>query len=107
MGRTGEGRGAFRFILNRSKAIAANVYLMLYPRPALARVLRDHPDSMSAVWTALNEIPWDTLLGVGRVYGGGLHKMEPKELATAPADTLLEVLPQVAAKRGRQLALAW
>jgi hypothetical protein len=33
--------------------------------------------------------------------------MEPKELAAAPAGTLLEVLPQIASKRGRQLALSW
>lgn len=107
MGRVGESKGAFRFILNHSKAIAANVYLMLYPRQALARILRDRPDALRAVWTALKEIPWDALLGVGRVYGGGLHKMEPKELAEAPAAGLLAAMPEAACVRARQLSLAW
>jgi len=107
MGRTGEDKGAFRFILNHSKAITANVYLLLYPKPVLARMLHDRPDLLRAVWAALNEIPWDALLGVGRVYGGGLHKMEPKELAEAPADGILAVLPEAACPRGKQLSLAW
>lgn len=107
MGRSVENKSAFRFILNRSKAIAANVYLMLYPKPVLASILRDRPDVLEVVWAALNEIPWDALLGVGRVYGGGLHKMEPKELAEAPADTLLAALPEAAAHRGKQLTLTW
>jgi len=81
--------------------------LLLYPKATLARMLHDRPGLLRAVWAALNEIPWDALLDVGRVYGGGLHKMEPKELAEAPADTLLAVLPEEASARGRQLTLAW
>ncbi len=107
MGRTGGDKGAFRFILNRSRAITANVYLLLYPKVTLARMLYDKPKLLRAVWTALNEIPWDALLDVGRVYGGGLHKMEPKELAEAPADTLLAILPKEASPSGKQLALTW
>lgn len=107
MGRAGEDKSAFRFILNHSRAITANVYLLLYPKATLARMLHDKPELLRAVWTALNKIPWDALLGVGRVYGGGLHKMEPKELAEAPADTLLAVLPEDASRRGRQLTLTW
>ena len=107
MGRTGEGKGAFRFILNHSRAITANVYLMLYPKATLARIFHDKPELLRAVWAALNEIPWDALLGVGRVYGGGLHKMEPRELAEAPADTLLAVLPEDASRRSKQLTLTW
>ena len=107
MGRTGEGKGAFRFILNHSKAIAANVYLMLYPKPAMAAILRDRPDLLRSVWAAMNDIPWDALLDIGRVYGGGLHKMEPKELAEAPADTILAAMPEAASSRERQLTLTW
>ncbi|HUT62048.1 MAG TPA: SAM-dependent DNA methyltransferase, partial [Phycisphaerae bacterium] len=107
MGRTAHDRGAFRFILNHSKAIAANVYLMLYPKPALARILHDRPELLRTVWAALNEIPSEALLGVGRVYGGGLHKMEPGELAEAPASTLLRAVPAAAPPRARQLTLSW
>jgi len=107
MGRSGGDKGAFRFILNHSEAITANVYLSLYPKPALARLLHDNPELLRAVWTALNEIPWKALVGVGRVYGGGLHKMEPKELAEAPADALLAALPEELSLRGKQLTLAW
>jgi hypothetical protein len=73
----------FRFILNHSRAIAANVYLMLYPKPALEVALRKTPSLQRKLWKALNEIPPETLTGEGRVYGGGLYKMEPKELANA------------------------
>jgi hypothetical protein len=105
MGRTGEDKGAFRFILNHSRAITANVYLLLYPKTILARMLREKPELLRAMWTALNDIPWDALLGIGRVYGGGLHKMEPKELAAAPADTLMALLPEEASCSSRQLTL--
>ncbi len=107
MGRTGNGRGAFRFILNRSKAITANVYLLLYPKPGLAKILQETPELLEAVWTALSRISCDALTDVGRVYGGGLHKMEPRELGEAPLDTVLDVLPEVVVSKSHQLSLSW
>ena len=107
MGRSGEGKNAFRFILNHSKAIAANVYLMLYPKPALARILHGRPELLRTIWAAMNDISWDALLNVGRVYGGGLHKMEPRELAEAPADTILAMLPEGMFSSEKQLTLTW
>lgn len=85
LGRTDTKRGRpFRFILNRSQATVANVYLAMYPTPRLARALEREPNSIHSVWEALNRITPDQLLGEGRVYGGGLHKLEPKELANVP-----------------------
>ncbi len=83
----------FRFILNHSRATAANVYLLLYPKPMLARALMRSPQLARKVWAALNEISPKTLLGEGRVYGGGLYKMEPKELANVPAEAIAALLP--------------
>jgi hypothetical protein len=42
------------------------------------------PSLIRRVWNDLNEIAPELLLGEGRVYGGGLHKLEPKELANVP-----------------------
>lgn len=96
MGRhTAAGRHPFRFLLNHSLATAANVYLLLYPKPVLADLLQASPERRQAVWRALASITPDMLLGEGRVYGGGLHKMEPSELASVPAEIVLRALPAV------------
>lgn len=94
MGRqTFKSRSPFRFILNHSHAIAANVYLLLYPKPVLAAALGDDPELHRKVWQALSSITAEMLMGEGRIYGGGLHKLEPKELANVPAQSVLNALP--------------
>jgi len=90
----------FRFILNHSKATIANVYLAMYPKPRLARALDRDPALMRRVWEMLNEITPEQLLGEGRVYGGGLHKLEPKELANVDATAIAQVAPEVPAPMG-------
>jgi hypothetical protein len=82
----------FRFILNNSRATALNVYLMLYPTKLLSEALAANPQLIVSLWEALNRIPSEALLGEGRVYGGGLYKMEPKELANLPADHLYRLI---------------
>ncbi|WP_148288981.1 MULTISPECIES: hypothetical protein [Kamptonema] len=45
---TGRGR-PFRFILDHSRATATNVYLMLYPKPALDNIFSDKPELLKEV----------------------------------------------------------
>jgi adenine-specific DNA-methyltransferase len=85
----------FRFILNNSRAIVANVYLSMYPTPALASALANDSQLIRRVWEALNRIDPSQLLGEGRVYGGGLHKLEPRELANVPVAELADILDHV------------
>jgi hypothetical protein len=35
-------------------------------------------------------------MGEGLVYGGGLHKLEPRELGNALAEKIIELLPKLA-----------
>ncbi len=106
MGRS-EVRGGrpFRFILNHSRATAANVYLLLYPKPVLARTLASNPELTRKVWVTLNAIKPTILIGEGRVYGGGLHKLEPKELGNLPADQIIALIPGTVRHSPRQLEL--
>jgi hypothetical protein len=89
MGRSRNGKHPFRFIWNRSQATAHNVYLMLYPTGPLRAALKAHPELHVDVFEALQRIT-PSLLSEGRVYGGGLHKVEPKELAQIPARLVLD-----------------
>jgi hypothetical protein len=82
----------FRFILNYSQATAANVYLMLYPKPLLTATLAAHSALYRQIWEFLNSIDGTTLIAEGRVYGGGLYKLEPNELANVPANALASLL---------------
>jgi adenine-specific DNA-methyltransferase len=95
----------FRFILNRSNATALNVYLMLYPKPILARALEKDVNLATKIWEILNRIPSEALLGEGRVYGGGLYKMEPKELANVPADEIVALLSKMPTSRMVQVEM--
>jgi len=90
MGRAADGRHPFRFIWNRSKATAHNVYLMLYPNGNLRAALSNYSELEARVFRAQQRITPSQLVSEGRVYGGGLHKVEPKELAQIPARLVLE-----------------
>ena len=79
----------FRFIWNKSGATVANVYLALYPKPSVAAKLAANADK---AFEALRAIHADHFFSQGRVYGGGLHKMEPAELMRLPADNIAKVL---------------
>jgi adenine-specific DNA-methyltransferase len=106
MGRSNSPVGKpFRFILNHSKAIAANVYLLLYPKPHLGHALKEMPSLLKKIWQELNRIPAETLINEGRVYGGGLYKLEPGELANADIHFLKPILPNLHRHQGRQAVL--
>jgi hypothetical protein len=95
MGRAGsETQKTFRFFHNRSAATAANVYLLLYPRPGLCSAL-ESPGVAERVFDLLRKIPIRKMTGEGRIYGGGLHKLEPRELANVPMDGIEDILPRL------------
>ena len=48
------------------------------------------PEIQARVFAALKRIEPSELVSGGRVYGGGLRKVEPKELAQIPARLVLE-----------------
>src|SRR5262249_34300105 len=95
----------FRFLLNHSKAIAANVYLLLYPKKPLAEAIKAHPGLVHSLWQGLKSITPESLRGEGRVYGGELYKMEPKELGNVSAESIVSVLPEQPLMRGLQSRL--
>ena len=71
----------FRFVRNKSKAVVTTAYLCLYPTSSFT------DDELDEICSALNAISPATLINSGREYGGGLRKLEPKELLSVPFDT--------------------
>ncbi|MDQ3698202.1 MAG: SAM-dependent DNA methyltransferase [Gemmatimonadota bacterium] len=95
MGRGADDKQPFRFILNRSKAIGTNLYLMLYPVNGLAAMLRKHPGRAVDAHELLGRVSGHELRGEGRVYGGGLNKIEPSELGRISAAPFVERWPEL------------
>ncbi len=56
----------------------------------LRDVLNASPEIQARVFEALKRIKPGEMVSEGRVYGGDLHKVEPKELAQIPARLVLE-----------------
>ncbi|EGR4173834.1 hypothetical protein DDO07_17470 [Vibrio cholerae] len=79
-------------MLNKSKAIVSNSYLILYPKPCLEKAIEINPSLNKQLIKALNEITGREMLDEGRVYGGGMHKMEPKELSNVAAGEISALL---------------
>lgn len=105
MGRGTDQKRPFRFIWNRSRAIGTNLYLMLYPRNGLLEMLGRHPERAEEVFALLGQITGDELRGEGRVYGGGLNKIEPSELARVSAAPFMARWAQLSATVQRQRSI--
>ena len=63
----------------------ANSYLILYPKPQLEKEIEQNPNLNEQLLDVLNNITSKVMLAEGCVYGGGMHKMEPKELMNVSA----------------------
>jgi hypothetical protein len=91
MGRSNGSRLCpIKFFANLSTAVVTNVFLNLYPTRELKDFLGCNRSKILEFLNILNTIPGDSVLQAGRAYGGGLHKIEPKELlevrlSSAPA----------------------
>lgn len=85
MGRSRDGdSNPTRFFLNQSRAIGTNVFLHLYPKPFVMKLLENDLQRQMEILDSLNAISLRETIENGRVYGGGLHKTEPSELKTIP-----------------------
>jgi len=72
--------------------VATNMFLMLYPLPPLAAAMKDDLSLGGKIHDALLSLTGDDLRLGGRVYGGGLHKIEPRELAALPANAIAKLV---------------
>lgn len=88
MGRGAEDSAPVRFVLNDTRAIVSNSFLMMYPKHDLALMLKNDPTLAETVWSFLSRIPREAIVSAGRSYGGGLQKVEPRELASVSCDEL-------------------
>lgn len=68
----------FRFIRNRTQASILNTYLALYPKKTLSE------QALDRIWERLNSLSPESIISCCREYGGGLKKLEPKELLSLP-----------------------
>lgn len=92
MSRTKSGNSGLRFFQNYSQATSPNVYLMLYPNQEVQQACKNNMDLLAQLFNLLKQAKDEYLLYEGRTYGGGLNKIEPKELARVPLpdDPLLQ-----------------
>lgn len=102
MGRGSDDKQPVRFIRNKSRAIGTNLYLLLQPRGALAEMLRDYPERAEEVHGLLAAVTGHELRGEGRVYGGGLNKIEPGELVRVSARSFVDRWPELHVERAVQ-----
>ena len=101
MGRKKTSGNTFRFFWNRTRAIAANTYLLLYPTDSLRAALMIDPNLGAHIVRLLNSLSPEDFVDNGRVYGGGLFKMEPRELGRVDARKIIKELNLSVPEQGR------
>lgn len=92
MGRRSKEGGPYRFIVNHSEATATNSYLMFYPKTRFSDEIEGNSELKLEIWRILRSLPQKLLETEGRVYGGGLYKLEPSELSKIDADRIAAAL---------------
>ena len=60
--------------------------------PSLEEALKENPKLASKIVNALNNLDSSCLIDEGRTYGGGMQKMEPKELGNVNANVIAELI---------------
>lgn len=68
-------------------------------------MLRKHPDRAADVFALLGQVTGYELRGEGRVYGGGLNKIEPNELARISAAAFVKRWSELTSTIQRQAVL--
>jgi hypothetical protein len=105
MGRSnGRTVSPFKFYLNFSKAVVTNVFLNLYPKKFIRAALEQEHNRYFEILSILSAIEINHIIDEGRSYGGGLHKIEPRELANVRLPSL-PIWLEVADGEGVQIAL--
>ena len=93
MGREHGGqKPSFKFILNHSSATVTNCYLALYPKGVMKEFVTKNPKRINEIWEIMNRIEVQSFYDEGRVYGGGLRKVEPAELMNVPVPEIEKYL---------------
>jgi adenine-specific DNA-methyltransferase len=54
----------------------------------VAAVIAKDPEMVATFFEALHAITEKVMIDEGRVYGGGMHKLEPRELVNVPSPEL-------------------
>lgn len=88
------GRNKLYCILNKSRALALNTYILLYPREWVKDLLEDNPLLYEELLDSINATAEDILIQASRVYSGSLHKIEPGDLKELPILHLPKIISQ-------------
>lgn len=82
------------------------VSLLLYPKGVLQQRLAADPRLFARVFETLARITGEMFLSESRVHGGGLRKLEPKELARVFAELILAAVKGIRPALPRKLFVA-